>query len=248
MIVVAFTDCYDAAVEIMTNSAKYKIDDQRIVISGDSAGGQLALSVGMELTQNGFAVKGIVPLYPVTQIVTSTTRSYMEKDYAIIRDGVAWAASMYVYGDLRLLKEYQNGEVFNAALSYNKDLISDRFQYNDEDYTFAMTTKSSQLDNRGFEAIFDVRVSPLLASDSVLKDLPPTHIYAAEHDVLRDDSILFYNAAKKAGNLNIKLTLWKGAYHMEQAFTKYWLNFSIMPQSDSWMTDYLNTIVAFANA
>ena len=221
MFLVVFMDCYDAAVDIMTNSAKYKIDGQRIIISGDSAGGQLALSVGMELTQNGFAVKGIVPLYPVTQIGTSTKRSYMEKEYAITRDGVAWAASMYVYGNLRLLKGYQNGEV------------SDRFQYNDEDYAFAMTTKSSELDSRGFETIFDVRVLPLLASDSVLKDLPPTHIYAAEHDVLRDDSILFYNAAKKAGNLNIKLTLWKGAYHMEQLFTKYWLNLSIMPQSDS---------------
>ena len=57
-ILAAFTDCYDAAVFLIENSAKYGIKRDQIVVSGDSAGGQLSLSVGMHLTQNGFNIKG----------------------------------------------------------------------------------------------------------------------------------------------------------------------------------------------
>ena len=50
-----------------------------MVITGDSAGGQLSLSVGMFLKQHGYPVKGIVPLYPMTQIITGTTRHGVQK-------------------------------------------------------------------------------------------------------------------------------------------------------------------------
>ena len=58
IIIAAFTDCYDAAVDIFTNFEKYGIDPDRIVLSGDSAGGQLSLSVGLHLAQKGYALKG----------------------------------------------------------------------------------------------------------------------------------------------------------------------------------------------
>ena len=58
--------------------------------------------------------------------------------------------------------------------------------------------------------------------------MPPTHIYAMEHDILCDDSVLFYNAAKAAGNKNIELTIWQGAFHVEQSFSKYFMNKSPM--------------------
>jgi len=78
--------------------------------------------------------------------------------------------------------------------------------------------------------------------------MPPTHIYAMEHDILCDDSVLFYNAAKAAGNKNIELTIWQGAFHVEQSFSKYFMNKSPMPQSDIWISDYLETIAKLANA
>lgn len=245
----AFTDCYDAGVHIFNEAAKYNIDATRIIVSGDSAGGQLSLSVGMYLHQHGYPVKGIVAMYPMTQIVTGTTRSYIDNDgYAITRDGASWAVSLYVHGNLKLLHGYQNGELYNAALAHDKELIMERFQYKNDNYKFSNTSKSMELDKRASQTIFDARVSPLLAPSSMLKHMPPTHIYAMQYDILRDDSILFYNAAKQAGNENIELTVWEGAFHIEQSYSKYWINKSPMPQSDIWITDYLNTISQLANA
>ena len=76
-------------------------------------------------------------------------------------------------------------------------------------------------------------------------NMPRTLIYAAEHDPLRDDSILFYNAAKRAGNENIELIMWSGGFHIEQLFSKYWANLSLMPQSDIWIDQYFDKILDF---
>ena len=54
------------------------------------------------------------------------------------------------------------------------------------------------------DLVMDPRVSVLLAPDDMLTDLPPCHIFAASHDILRDDAILFRKAAVAAGNENIQ--------------------------------------------
>ena len=64
----AFHDCLSTARHVIDNSERYNIDPARIMISGDSAGGQLALSVGMELHQLGYNIRGIIAVYPMTQI------------------------------------------------------------------------------------------------------------------------------------------------------------------------------------
>ena len=47
----------------------------QIVLSGDSAGGQLTLALGLHLKQEGLSVKGLVPLYPMTQILSIHLKS-----------------------------------------------------------------------------------------------------------------------------------------------------------------------------
>ena len=61
-----------------------------------------------------------------------------------------------------------------------------------------------------------IRISVLLSPVEQLKTMPKCHIYAMEHDVLRDEEILFYNAAKRAG-ANVDLTIFEGAMHIEQS-------------------------------
>ena len=90
------------------------------------------------------------------------------------------------------------------------------------------------------------RISVLLSPVQLLKTLPKCHIYAMEHDVLRDEEILFYNAAKKAGG-NVDLTIWEGAMHIEQSFSSFWHTKSVMPQSDVWIGQYLDKIGELAN-
>ena len=45
---------------------------------------------------------------------------------------------------------------------------------------------------------------------------------------------------------NEKLTVWQGATHIEQAFSKFWMNRTLMPQSDIWIGEYLDQIKNFA--
>ena len=143
-------------------------------------------------------------MYPMTQIVSGTTRSYREKDFAITTDGAAWAASQYVYGNLKILQPYQNGQLFNY-FEENSALVRERFEYEGEKFNFGTAGKGFDLDEKAKNIILDSRVSPLMASEEMLRNMPKTQIYAMEHDILRDDAILFHQAAKKAGNKNIEL-------------------------------------------
>ena len=49
---------------------KYKslsLTRTNIVVTGDSAGGQLTLSTGLAAEENGVILKGLAPVYPSTQ-------------------------------------------------------------------------------------------------------------------------------------------------------------------------------------
>ena len=82
----SFADCYATAEYVTANAADLGISRDQIVISGDSAGGQLTIAVGMELAKNKIEIKGLVPLYPMTQIMTVNTISMLtETKYAISR-------------------------------------------------------------------------------------------------------------------------------------------------------------------
>ena len=110
-----------------------------------SAGGQLALSVGMYLSDAGFPLAGIVPLYPMTQVITGTSRSYLNKVFAIHPDAAAQAASIYVQGDQNLRKGFLNGELYNTALTINRKLIEERFNYPDKNHKFSNTSNTLQI-------------------------------------------------------------------------------------------------------
>jgi len=71
-----FDDCYEAVEYTIKNAAKLKINPSSLVLTGDSAGGHLTLTVGMHLANNGHKIAALVPLYPMTQIVTGNLPSY----------------------------------------------------------------------------------------------------------------------------------------------------------------------------
>ena len=92
-----------------------------------------------------------------------------------------------------------------AALQRDEELVSSRIGIETfhEDTKLFSQTISIEVSNV-IDLIMDPRVSVLLAPDEMLADLPPCHIYAASHDILLDDAVLFHKAAVDAGNENIK--------------------------------------------
>ena len=94
------------------------VKDQ-IVLSGDSAGGQLTIAIGLYLKQEGLSVKGLVPLYPMTQILSIHLKSMQT---GILRPHAGWVIS-----EQRMIFESRNeiydtlrgGRLVCIKLSYN---------------------------------------------------------------------------------------------------------------------------------
>lgn len=68
----AVSDVLKAADWFRRNAAKYGVDDKKIIVSGDSAGGHLSLMVGLTPKQAGFGtaakVAGVVNFYGITDV------------------------------------------------------------------------------------------------------------------------------------------------------------------------------------
>ena len=60
--------------------------------------------------------------------------------------------------------------------------------------------ENPNLDKDVISKIIDPKGSPLLAPEKMFRSMPRTHIFAAEHDVLYDDQVVFTQAAKKFGS------------------------------------------------
>lgn len=122
--------------------------DAKIVVAGDSAGGNLAAVVTQRACRLGTPSVALqVLVYPVTSCDLDTpSYTQAENQLLLSRDAMAWFWSHYA-----------------------PDQASRR----------------------------DPQASPLLAAD--LRDLPPTVIVTAEHDVLRDEGEAYAQRLSKAG-------------------------------------------------
>ena len=173
----------------------------------------------------------------------------------------------------RLVEPILDGQAFSAAYNKMPELIAERYKYYGEHFKLlkaaeslrTLNTYSGSIDAAVHEHLdlftdprliklsfyFEIhavlfRISVLLSPVQLLKTMPKCHIYAMEHDVLRDEEILFYNAAQKAGG-NVDLTIWEGAMHIEQSFSSFWHSRTVMAQSDVWIGQYLDKIGELAN-
>jgi len=84
----AITDALTAAQWFRQNAARYRVDPKRIVVAGGSAGGHLALMVGLAPASAGFGpparMAAIVNMYGVTDV------AYHIGEHNRSRSGVSW--------------------------------------------------------------------------------------------------------------------------------------------------------------
>jgi len=94
----ALEECAAVVRHIAAHGADWGLDQQRILIGGDSAGGNLALGTALMLRdQGGPALRGILALYPVCDSRTDTD-SYreFESSYGLTRERMEYYWSVYV--------------------------------------------------------------------------------------------------------------------------------------------------------
>jgi acetyl esterase len=105
---VALNECATGLNKLLNSGEFRYIDKDAVFIAGDSAGGNLAASLCLHMkNRGGFAPKGQILLYPVTQMRTLDTESYLRKEieFFSMRKGMALSRKLYArnrkdYGDL----------------------------------------------------------------------------------------------------------------------------------------------------
>jgi acetyl esterase len=92
-------DCYAALCWTADNAERIGADPSRIVLSGDSAGGNLAAATAILARDRGRpAVGGQLLLYPVTDVSSFERRSYRDyrEGYMLTPGDMAWYRDLYV--------------------------------------------------------------------------------------------------------------------------------------------------------
>nr|XP_046226546.1 neutral cholesterol ester hydrolase 1-like isoform X2 [Scatophagus argus] len=190
---------------------RYGIDPQRVCVSGDSAGGNLAAAVAQELSSDDsltvkFKVQALI--YPVLQALDFHTPSYQQNQAVPIlyRPVMArfWLQYLGAESSLEPLVLANN----HSSLDQPTISASTRSKL---DWTALLPAQRRKhfrplIKERGSAGVLsqvpelmDVRAAPLLAEQAVLGRTPKAYVMTCEFDVLRDDGLMYVRRLQDAG-------------------------------------------------
>ncbi len=93
----AYQDCFDALTELVGQADSLRVDASRIVVGGDSAGGNLAAAVAIGARDAGLALAGQLLVYPVIEADFSTpTYDAVGEGYGLTTEAMRWFWDCYV--------------------------------------------------------------------------------------------------------------------------------------------------------
>ncbi|KFM01922.1 Arylacetamide deacetylase-like 4, partial [Aptenodytes forsteri] len=211
-------DCLTATVHFLKTAENYGVDPDRIIVCGDSAGGTFTASVCQELVNRKDIpkIRAQVLIYPFLQALNFNLPSHQKNAFIafLSRERTVHFILRYLKKDCSMKEAILAGSHVPESmnLKYKKwiypDLIPEIFKLG---YKPPLPTSLLPQVHEETKELFDTRLSPLLAEDAVVCHLPDTCIITCEHDVLRDDGLLY---KKRLEDNNVKVT-W---HHMEEGF------------------------------
>ncbi|XP_026718609.1 arylacetamide deacetylase-like 4 isoform X3 [Athene cunicularia] len=215
----AYEDCLNATIHFMKNIEHYGVDPARIIVCGDSAGGNLAAAVSQTLAGGSDLPKlrAQILIYPGLQAVDFNLPSYQQNQGVplLIRKHAAFFALQYLNGDALHMQEVLEGSHIppDMRLKYRKwvspDNIPEKFKVRGvkplrpTDFIAEVFEKVKRL--------CEPNLCPLLVEDAIVQQLPESFILTCEYDVLRDDGLLY---KKRLEDNGVRVT-W---YHLEDGF------------------------------
>ncbi|NXF97581.1 ADCL3 protein, partial [Eubucco bourcierii] len=211
-------DCLTATLHFLKAAENYGVDPERVIICGDSVGGTFATSICQELVSRRDTPKicAQVLIYPFLQALDFSLPSYQQNAFIpfLSRERTVHFILKYLQKDCSLKEAVLAGSHVpqSTTLKYRKwinpDLIPETFKVG---YTPPLPTSFLPQVHEETRELFKTRISPLLAADAVVCCLPDTCIITCEHDVLRDDGLLY---KKRLEDNQVKVT-W---HHMREGF------------------------------
>ncbi|XP_037063186.1 arylacetamide deacetylase-like 2 [Peromyscus leucopus] len=147
-------------------------------------------------------IKAQALIYPGLQSLDTFLPSHREYEYGPIlsREMTIKLACLYVSEDKALLQAALRNEHMPEGSRHLfkfvnwSDLLPEKYKKNHV-YTEPVLGKL----NDSYPALMDSRASPLLVNDSQLQSLPLTYILTCEHDLIRDDSLIYITRLRNVG-------------------------------------------------
>ncbi|XP_025929932.1 arylacetamide deacetylase-like 4 [Apteryx rowi] len=230
----AYEDCLNATVHFMKNIEHYGVDPARIIVSGDSAGGNLAAAVSQTLASRPDLPKlrAQILIYPGLQVLDFNLPSYQQNRGVplLFRERAAFYVLQYLNGDASNLEEVLEGSHIpsDIILNYRKwvspDYIPEKFKA--RGYKPHVLLECATEVYEAGKRFCEPKLCPLLAEDAVVQQLPETFILTCEYDVLRDDGLLYKKRLEDSGVPVTWYHLEDGFHGIINSFNSDWLSFS----------------------
>jgi len=192
----ALDDCMSITYELFRNAAQYRIDPERIVLTGDSAGGNLALVITQSLINDGFRPRTACLIYPALQFFDFSLPSYR---LYLPRNILGVINEQNFLSVMSKLSESQitvtRDILFNNHTSANDKKRLRPFLNAERHLPISLPFDIEQEGNdeliNHLKFLISPKMSPMLVSDEELMKLPPILLFTTEYDILRDEGFIF---------------------------------------------------------
>lgn len=201
----AHDDALTAIKYFIKNSKMFHVDQQRIAVAGDSAGGNLAASMSLMLRDANYtpSVKLQVLIYPSLQLLDLRLPSMVDNklDPCLKTEEIAYYYSNYLDVTDHMETFASNSHVPGAVRKQlSRSYINiDRLpsQYTAHFHAHKSKNGDEKLWSKIKSALLNPYLCPLVAPS--LEGLPQAYIYSCEHDVVRDEGFLYADRLREAG-------------------------------------------------
>ncbi|OWF35132.1 arylacetamide deacetylase-like [Mizuhopecten yessoensis] len=215
---VPFEDCLKATKYFMVNAEKFGVDASRIAVSGDSAGGNLAMAVGTKLTKEGQPPRLLGLIYPALQMLDFNTPSYVTYQsipFVLQKKRMVSFYITYAFGNENGIEKYLENRHVSETLrrametKVSIDLLPEKYQKLHVETNTAVDTNLALKVEKTMNNIY---LCPLLLDDDELYALPKTYLLTCEYDPLRDDGLML---ARRWKDMYFPVTHvhWDGVQH-----------------------------------
>ncbi|XP_035294769.1 arylacetamide deacetylase-like 4 isoform X3 [Cricetulus griseus] len=214
-----FKDCLNATIHFLKSLETYGVDPSRVVLCGESIGGwAVASTIQVFVSSPSLPqIRAQVLITPVIQTINFRLPSHQQNKNVpfLTRDIMFMCLCKYLAIDLSWKDAMLTGDVIPLDMwkKYRKWLSSDniprRFWSSDSQPEFlGCFNEAAYLETK---QIFDVEISPILADDKTIAQLPEAFLVTCEYDILRDDALLY---KKRLEDQGVPVS-W---YHVEDGF------------------------------
>ncbi|XP_075801898.1 arylacetamide deacetylase-like 4 [Microtus pennsylvanicus] len=239
-------DCLNAAIHFMKGLKSYGVDPSRVVVCGESVGGGAVAIVTQGLLNFPSLPKicAQVLITPVTQIINFRLPSHQQNQNVpfLTKDLLMTSVCKYLDIDLSWKDAVASGtrvppdtwEKYRKWLAF--DNIPGRFKSKSLLPEFpGHFNEAAYLETRH---TLKAEISPLLADDQIIAQLPQAFLVSCENDPLRDDALLYKKRLEDAG---VPVT-W---YHVEDGFHGCIILFDKQPFSFPCSMKIVNAVISY---